>query len=489
LSQGHVLAIDDEVELLGSIRKILGRAGYTVTTATSGEEGLLALQRDDTPDLVLTDMMMPGISGMDVLRAVKRKHPEVPVLLITAYASVETAIEAIKEGAYDYVQKPFGPDELLLVVERSIGHRRLKAENKRLRAQLGVESPDGDMGLVGDSTEMRRLKDLLRRVGPTELSVLITGESGTGKEVVARALHRLSGRTSRAFVPVDCAAIPANLMESELFGHEKGAFTGAATQRKGLVEAANGGTFFLDEIGELAMPVQVKLLRLLQEREYRRVGGTRILHADLRVVAATNRKLDEAVASGDFREDLFHRLNVVHLVLPPLRDRPEDIPLLLQHFVARIGVECGRTDLKLGQEVVELLCSYDWPGNVRELVNCARYVVNLAVGPVVSLSDLPPRLRRIEGRRSPASLAPVVDDSVPAGESLSGVAIRYDLPYKKAKRLWLEVFEYAYITRLLHDHDGNISHAARAAGIDRKSIQRLMKRNHMVGASVDGDEG
>ncbi len=488
MSKGHILAIDDEVELLGSIRKILGRAGYTVTTARTGEEGLLALQRDDVPDLVLSDMMMPGIGGMDVLRAVRRKHPEVPVIMITAFATLETAIEAIKEGAYDYVPKPFGPDELLVGVDRAISHRRLKDENRILRAQLGVESADGDLGLVGDSTEMRRLKDLLRRVGPTELSVLITGESGTGKEVVARALHRLSNRAKKPFVPVDCAAIPPNLMESELFGHEKGAFTGAATLRKGLVEVAHGGTFFLDEIGELAQPVQVKLLRLLQEREYRRVGGTRILNADLRVVAATNRNLEEAVAQRDFREDLFHRLNVVHLVLPPLRERPDDIPLLLQHFVALLGIECGRTDLRLGQDVVERLCGYDWPGNVRELVNCARYVVNLSVGSVVGVSDLPPRLRDAQGGRPRVSTSEAGPSS-PSGESLSGVAIRYDLPYKKAKRLWLEVFEYSYITRLLNDHEGNISHAARAAGIDRKSIQRLMKRNQMVGPGSEDSEG
>ena len=487
MTVGHILAIDDEVELLASMRKILGRAGFTVTTATSGEEGLLALQREEPPDLILSDLMMPGISGMDVLRAVRRKHPETPVVLITAYATVETAIEAIKEGAYDYMPKPFGPDELLVVVERAIGHRRLKDENRRLRAQLGAESGEGDLGLVGESPEMRRLKDLLRRVGPTDLSVMISGESGTGKEVVARAIHRLSSRSTQPFVPVDCAAIPANLMESELFGHEKGAFTGAASLRKGLVEVADRGTFFLDEIGELAAPVQVKLLRLLQEREYRRVGGTRIHAADLRVVAATNRKLDEAVSSGDFREDLFHRLNVVHVMLPPLRDRPDDIPLLLQHFMQRLGVECGRPDLRLGQEVVEVLCAYDWPGNVRELVNCARYVVNLSVGPVINLGDLPPRLRRLDGRRPPP-VGGTPATPVPAGESLSGVAIRYDLPYKKSKRLWLEVFEYAYITRLLKDHGGNISHAARAAGIDRKSIQRLMKRNQMVGAVLTDDE-
>jgi DNA-binding NtrC family response regulator len=333
---------------------------------------------------------------------------------------------------------------------------------------------------MGESEPMRRVKDLLKRVGPTDLSVLVTGESGTGKEVFARALHNRSNRSKKPFIPVDCAAIPTTLMESELFGHEKGAFTGAASRRKGLVEAANGGTFFLDEIGELAMPVQVKLLRLLQEREFRRVGGTEIHKVDLRVVAATNRNLEEAVAKGDFRTDLYHRLNVVQVILPPLRERGEDVPLLLQGFLDRLATQQGRAPLHYTHEVSEVLERYHWPGNVRELFNCARYLSGLTAGDMAQISDLPQRIRLATSSQSQKPTnAPQTNSDSPTLNAHQGPAVRYDLSYKKSKRLWLEVFEYAYINRLLEKHDGNISHAARAAGIDRKSIQRLMKRNQM----------
>ncbi len=485
MRQAHILAIDDEPELLESIRKILSRAGHRVSTAASAEEGLLLLQRSDEPDLILTDLMMPGIGGMELLKSVRKRQPDVPVILITAFATVETAVQAIKEGAFDYVSKPFTADGLQVVVQRALNMRQLSSENRRLRAQLGAQEDERSYGIVGESAPIRRIRDLLQRVGPTPLGVLITGESGTGKEVVAQALHRLSKRRDKPFIPVDCAAIPANLMESELFGHERGAFTGAATQRKGLVEAADGGTFFLDEIGELDPPVQVKLLRLLQEGEFRRVGGTRMLRADLRVVAATNRDLERAVAEGRFREDLFHRLNVVHIRLPPLRERGEDVQLLVKHFVERECVLSGRTDLRLSPEVLEILGRYRWPGNVRELVNCVRYIVGLSAGPVIGPMDLPQRIREAVGRAAPALPQPR-----PAGEGggeRTPLGIRYDLPYKRAKRLWLEVFEYAYISALLKKHGGNISHAARAAGIDRKSIQRLMKRNEMSTADLDLD--
>ncbi len=489
MSQAHILAIDDEPELLQSMRKILSRVGHRVSTASSAEEGLLRLQRSDDVDLILTDLMMPGIGGMELLKSVRRKQLDIPVILITAYATVETAVQAIKEGAFDYVSKPFSADELQVVVTRALDMRRLTTENRRLRAQLGAQEESRDHGIIGESSPIRRIRELLQRVGPTPLGVLITGESGTGKEVIAQALHRLSARADKAFVPVDCAAIPANLMESELFGHEKGAFTGAATLRKGLVEAADSGTFFLDEIGELDPPVQVKLLRLLQEGEFRRVGGSRMLKADLRVVAATNRDLEQAVKEGRFREDLFHRLNVVHIRLPALRERGEDVSLLLQHFLERESTISGRTELRYGPDVLEAMSRYKWPGNVRELVNCVRYLVGLSIGPVIGISDLPPRIRDAIGRSAPTA-APAAAAGSPGATGAGGlpVGIHYELPYKKAKRLWLEVFEYAYITALLKEHDGNISHAARAAGIDRKSIQRLMKRNQMSNPMDDEDD-
>jgi len=485
LSQAHILAIDDEPELLESIRKILSRAGHRVTTAASAEEGLLHLQRSDEPDLILTDLMMPGIGGMELLKSVRKKQLDVPVVLMTAYATVETAVQAIKEGAFDYVSKPFTADQLQVVTRRALDMRRLTNENRRLRAQLGAQVESKDHGIVGESGSIRRIRELLRRVGPTPLGVLITGESGTGKEVIAQALHRLSARADKPFIPVDCAAIPANLMESELFGHEKGAFTGAANLRKGLVEAAEGGTFFLDEIGELDPPVQVKLLRLLQEGEFRRVGGTKMMHSDLRVVAATNRDLEKAVKDGRFREDLFHRLNVVHIVLPPLRERGEDVALLIKFFMERECTVSGRSDLRISPDVLESLGRYRWPGNVRELVNCVRYMVGLSAGPVIHMADLPPRIRDAIVRASPSIAAPQTA-AAPVGGGLP-IGIHYELPYKKAKRLWLEVFEFAYISALLKKHNGNISHAARAAGIDRKSIQRLMKRNEMSTSELDLD--
>jgi len=321
-------------------------------------------------------------------------------------------------------------------------------------------------------------------VAPTDLGVLITGESGTGKEVVARALHRASKRAGKSFVPVDCGAIPNNLMESELFGHERGAFTGASSARAGLVEAANGGTFFLDEVGELDSGVQVKLLRLLQEGEYRRVGGNKLQAADLRVVAATNRDLERAVQEGCFREDLYYRLNVVRVALPPLRERAEDVLILLDHFVARLCKQSGRAELRFAPEVRDLLQSHGWPGNVRELLNCCRYVVGLAEGPTVWVDDLPQFLRRdlpanALSRPVPSATSPAV------GGTVGQPAVRHDLPYKQAKRAWLEHFEKRYIIQLLEAHEGNISQAARTAGIDRKSIQRLMKRNDLSLEDVD----
>ncbi len=483
MSQPLILCVDDEPDLLDTLRRILSRQGYRVATAVTGEEALVALSRQ-RPSLVITDLMMPDIDGMRVLERSVELYPDVPVLLITAYATVQTAVDAIRRGAYDYVPKPFTHQQLLVVIERALTQARLQDENRRLMQELTGEQDN--LGIVGNSAAMRRVIEMVRRVAPTDLGVLITGESGTGKEVVARALHRASARSGGAFVPVDCGAIPSNLMESELFGHEKGSFTGASSARAGLVHEADGGTFFLDEVGELDGGVQVKLLRLLQEREYRRVGGNKLLKSDLRVVAATNRDLEQAVAHGGFREDLFHRLNVVRVVLPPLRDRPEDIPTLLDHFVERERKKTGKAELHFAPEVRDLLWSYAWPGNVRELLNCCRYVVGLAEGPVVQLDDLPHFVRSalpVTPRRAAVAevrqAPPCPDDP----------AVRVDLPYKAAKRAWLEHFETEYIVRLLEAHDGNISQAARTAGIDRKSIQRLMKRNDLSIDELEGGEG
>ncbi len=482
MSQALILCVDDEPDLLDTLRRQLSRLGHQVILAGSGEEALVALTRH-RPDLVITDLMMPDIDGMQVLERSVELYPDVPVLLITAYATVQTAVDAIRRGAYDYVPKPFTHQQLMVVVERALAQLRLQDENRRLMEQLTGEHDN--LGIVGGSASMRRVLEMVRRVAPTDLGVLITGESGTGKEVVARALHRASVRADRSFVPVDCGAIPSNLMESELFGHEKGAFTGASTARAGLVHEADGGTFFLDEVGELDGGVQVKLLRVLQEREYRRVGGNKLMSSNLRVVAATNRDLEQAVKDGQFREDLYHRLNVVRVVLPPLRDRPEDIPILLDHFVARERKRNGRGELRFSTEVRDLLIGYAWPGNVRELLNCCKYVVGLAEGPIVHVDDLPHFVRRDLPAAAPRTAAQAAVGGASSGAE--GPPVRVDLPYKAAKRAWLEHFETEYIVRLLEAHDGNISQAARTAGIDRKSIQRLMKRNDLSLDEIDGD--
>jgi DNA-binding NtrC family response regulator len=480
MSKGQILLVDDEPELLTSMGKILNREGYNVYTASSGEGALLQLQNSTDFGVIITDISMPGIGGIELLKTVNKKYSHIPIIMMTAHATMNSAIEALRAGAWDYLPKPFNNEQLLLTVERAIGNQKLKLENRRLRAQIGALSQDPTHNLIGNSEAMQEIRRLLQRVAPTNLSVLITGESGTGKEVVAKAIHLMSSRSSKEFVPVDCATIPDNLMESELFGHEKGAFTGANSRRTGLVETANKGTFFLDEIGELDPNVQVKLLRLLQEREFRRVGGTKVQNADIRIVAATNRDLDSAVREGGFREDLFHRLNVVQIILPPLRERADDIPVLLDFFLNNLAAAQGRDPLKCSQEVLQALSSYRWPGNVRELHNCARYVTGLTVGDTVQIRDLPPRIKMaVTGLKQTSTQTSNSNVGTNPVRHSSAPEIRYDLSYKAAKRLWLEVFEVAFIARLLEKHDGNISHAARSAGIDRKSIQRLMKRNNM----------
>lgn len=452
----RILVVDDEPDLLETVRRILTRSGHDVVAVGSGAEALRELEARPS-ELVLTDLMMPGVDGLALVARVRELEPLTPVVLMTAFATVDTAVAALRAGAWDYVAKPFAPDSLRAVVDRALGHRALGAENRRLRAAL-VGPP-----LVGASAALRVVIETVERVAPTELGVLITGESGTGKEVVARALHAASRRADRPFVPVDCGAIPPSLVESELFGHERGAFTGADTERKGLVEEADGGTFFLDEIGDLDAGAQTRLLRLLQEGEYRRVGSNKLRKVNLRVLAATHRDLDAAVAEGRFRADLFHRLNVVRLHLPPLRDRPEDVDALTRHFVDRFRAEAGRAPLSLAPPLLTRLRTHRWPGNVRELANVARYVAGLAEGPDAGIGDLPPNFeaRSAAGTGTRAGL-------------LTGGAVRSDLPYAEAKRLWLDPFDDAYFQALLAAHDGNVSAAARAADIDRKTIQRFL---------------
>ncbi|RMG98433.1 MAG: sigma-54-dependent Fis family transcriptional regulator [Deltaproteobacteria bacterium] len=384
--RGSILVVDDERSVRDVLEIALSSAGHQVTCAESGATALRLLD-ERAFDVVLSDLTMPGIDGMEVLRHASARPDPPLVIMITAFATAETAVEAMRLGAYDYIAKPFKVDEIELVVARALERRALGAENLRLREELrGVARLDR---MVGRSEAMRRVFEVVRRVAPTRASVLVVGESGTGKELVARAIHNLSDRSEGPFVAVNCGAIPPDLMESELFGHEKGAFTGASAARAGLFREAQGGTLFLDEIGELDPALQVKLLRVLQEKVVRPVGAAKETAVDCRVVAATNRDLERAVQAGEFRQDLYFRLNVVQVVLPPLRRRREDIPLLVERFFERACRDMNRPLEGISAEAMQWFLSYDYPGNVRELENLVERAVALESGPVLSAANLP----------------------------------------------------------------------------------------------------
>ncbi len=378
-----VLVVDDKEMMRDSVSATLQRAGFGVLTAGSGEAalGLIAQRR---PDAVVTDLKMPGLGGIDLLEKIRAIDDELPVIVMTAFAAVDTAVRAIKVGAFDYLTKPFEGDELVIAVKRAIGHAKLLRENALLRAGSAEETPDkgsaagpaGMARLIGESPAMRRVKEQVQAVARSQGTVLVHGESGTGKEVVARAIHELSARAAAPFLPMNCAALSESLLESELFGHERGAFTGAERLRKGRFELADGGTILLDEVSEIGPHVQAKLLRVLQERQFERVGSSLAIGVDVRVIATSNRDLPRAVSAGSFRQDLFFRLNVLPIHLPPLRERLEDVPLLAEHFISSIRKREGKADLRLDDRAMDLLRSYTWPGNVRELQNiCERAVV------------------------------------------------------------------------------------------------------------------
>ena len=384
---GSVLVIDDEPVLQDVLGTLLRGAGFDYHGARSAEEGLQQL-RDEEIDVVLLDLMLPDRAGLDLLPEIKAADPHLPVVVITAYSSVESAIEAMRLGAFHYVPKPFKNEEVLHLVRRAAERRRLQVENLLLRSRL-----EGMGEIVGTSRRMQEVFELVRRAAPARSNILITGESGTGKELVARAVHRLSPRSGKPFVPVHTSAIPSELLESTLFGYVKGAFTGAVTSRKGLFEAAHEGTLFLDEVGTISLETQTKLLRVIQEREIRRVGGVDARPMDVRLVAATNVDLWAEVQEGRLREDLYYRLNVITIELPPLRDRREDIPLLISHFLRKYAEENNRDSVVFSPEAVDALTDYPWPGNVRELENAVERAVVLSHGDTIELDDLPQALR------------------------------------------------------------------------------------------------
>lgn len=387
--RARILVVDDERSMQEFLEICFRRDGYDVETAGDVDAALAILESEDF-DVVVSDLQMPGKSGLDLLRAVREASPETAVVLVTAFATTETAIEAMKEGAYDYVTKPFKVDEIRLVVEKALEKKLLARENQRLRSELRHQLRQRE--LVGTGHAMQRVYDLVQQVAETRTNVLVSGESGTGKELVARAIHSRSERRERPFVAINCGAIPENLLESELFGHVKGAFTGAVTGKEGLFEVADGGTLFLDEVGELPPALQVKLLRVLQDRSIRRVGGTHDRKVDVRILAATNRRLEDEVAAGRFREDLYYRLNVIEIALPSLRERLEDLPLLVRHFVDKYARELGRPGVEFGDGAMRRLTAYSFPGNVRELENIVERAVALSRDGTIDEQSLPPQV-------------------------------------------------------------------------------------------------
>lgn len=386
-----ILIVDDEQSMRDVLSIMLKRAGYGVTVAADGEEAIAQLGKDIF-DLVITDLKMPKVGGLDVLKAVKDSSPDTVVLVITAFASTETAVEAMKRGAYDYLTKPFQVDEVQLIIRNALEKRRLSTENMLLKRELASQSSFAQ--IVGQSDAMQKVFDMVRKVADSKSNVLICGESGTGKELVARAIHYNSARSRLPFVAVNCGALPEPLLESELFGHMRGSFTGAVSNKAGLFEVANGGTIFLDEIGETTPTMQVKLLRVIQEREFRRVGGTRDLKVDVRIIAATNKDLEKAVADGSFREDLYYRLDVIPINLPPLRMRAGDIPLLAKHFLERFAKVSGKPVPELTPGAMHLLLAHEWRGNVREMENLIERAVAFASGPQITEEDIHSWLHR-----------------------------------------------------------------------------------------------
>jgi len=407
MSRPKILIVDDEASLVEFLTVLCSGEGYEVSSARSVGEARERLAAS-SPDLVLSDMVMPDGDGLDLLREIRADGDGPVVLMMTAYTSTRTAIEAMKLGAYDYVAKPFDVDELKVVLRKALENRRITAENVYLKGQLARRYTFAN--IIGRSLSMQAVFSLVERVANTSSTVLVHGESGTGKELIARAIHFASARADHRFLSINCGAIPEQLLESELFGHERGAFTGAVRDKKGLFLEANRGTLFLDEIGEMSLSMQVKLLRALQDRTIRRVGGAREEPIDVRIIAATNRDLQDHIARGDFREDLYYRINVIPITIPPLRDRREDIPLLVEHFLRKLADETAQEPRKVSPEAIRLLEGHDWPGNVRELENLVERAVALATSDTIDVADFPREL--LEGSRSPVAQLAIPDDGM-----------------------------------------------------------------------------
>ena len=444
MASERILIVDDEKGIRATLGAVLGDEGYRPVTAASGTEALARLG-EEVPDLVILDIWLPGRDGIETLAEIKRQWPELPVVMISGHGTIETAVRATKLGAYDFVEKPLSLEKTLLVVDRALEHARLERENRQLRERI-----ERSHQIIGTSAAVTELRRQIATAAPTNGRVLICGENGSGKELVARAVHVLSPRRDRPFVEVNCAAIPDELIESELFGHEKGAFTGAVARRRGKFELADGGTLFLDEIGDMSLKTQAKVLRALEEQTIERIGGHEPIRVDVRVLAASNQALPDLIAQGRFREDLFYRLNVIPIEVPALRRRKEDIPLLVEHFLKAFSAEHGKRQKALAGEAIVAFMAYEWPGNVRELRNMVERLVIMTPHDTIELEDLPPPLRPAET----VAVAPAPPASL-----------------REAR----EAFERSYILAELRAHEGNITRTAETLGIGRVNLWRKLK--------------
>ena len=455
-----LLIVDDE-EKTRRILKLNLQEDYEVYLAENGQQALAILQNEPI-HLVITDLRMPVMSGLELLQKIRDLNLHIPVIILTAFGTVENAVEAMKQGAYDYITKPVKIDELELLIRKSLNYGNLLNENFYLKQQL--KQYEGFREIISINPRMHQLMELIKQVAQTTATVLIEGESGTGKELFARAIHYLSPRAENPFVEINCGAIPHELMESELFGHEKGAFTGAVAAKKGKFELADHGSLFLDEIGELPKDLQVKLLRALEEQRFTRVGGLRPIQTDVRFIAATNRNLKEEIRAGNFRQDLYYRLKVVYLRIPPLRERREDIPLLVQHFLKKHEKTVGKTIESVDPRALELLQKYDWFGNVRELENVIMQAMIFSRGPVLTVDALPQEIVKAVERDS--EWVPRTKEELQHARKLRYAEVDSEL-------------EYAFLKRALLETGGNISEAARRTGYDRRQIQNLLKKYHL----------
>ena len=442
-----ILIVDDEESICQTLGGILTDEGHAVIIAASGEDAL-RLVEEELPSLVLLDIWLPGIDGIEVLKAIKAGHPQIPVVMMSGHGSIETAVKATKLGAFDFIEKPLSLEKVILVVSHALEVVRLEEENLLLKQKVSHEYE-----LTGTSGPIQDLKEMIGIVAPTNAWILIMGENGTGKELVARSIHRQSRRAQKSFIEVNCAAIPEDLIESELFGHERGAFTGATAMKRGKFDLANEGTIFLDEVADMSLKAQAKVLRILQEKKFERVGGNKLIPTDVRVLAATNKDLEKEMEAGRFRQDLYYRLNVIPLSIPPLRDRKEDIPLLVDQFLKDFAAKEGEPEKQVTAEVLDFLMGHNWPGNVRELKNIIERLVIMTPTDTISKWDLPPLFAEGRMEAVPGDLG-IVSDT-----------------FRVAK----QDFERQYIIRKLREFDGNISRTAEAIGLERSNLHKKIR--------------